>query len=111
MKSILFVALVTAVFWSCTATKSTAPSQADVETVSARFPGYSLVQLQEGKLLYESHCGTCHDLKDPKSKDESGWYRIVPVMSARVNGKTPGALNEDKEQLIVRYLITMSERK
>lgn len=92
-----------------TETTSSTPSQADVDRVADKFPGYSVDQMSEGKSLYETHCGTCHALKKPSSETESEWRRIVPVMVKKVN-KNGMVLDASKEDQILKYVVTMSKK-
>lgn len=92
-----------------TETTATAPTQADVDRVADKFPGYTVAQMTEGKSLYETHCGTCHALKKPSSETESEWRRIVPWMAKKVN-KNSMVLDAAKEDQILKYLVTMSKK-
>lgn len=90
--------------------KSAAPSQANVDAVADKFPGYTLVDLTKGKELYESNCQTCHKLAKPGSESESAWNHIVPEMVQKTNRKAgKDVLDAEGEKLILRYLITMSK--
>lgn len=93
----------------CFAAKKSLPTQADADRGAAKFPGYTLAELNEGKALYESNCGTCHALKKPSSESEAEWRRIVPIMVGKVN-KNKQVLNDHSQDLILRYVITMSKR-
>lgn len=103
------VVLASVVLAGCFAAKKSIPTQADADRGAAKFPGYSLAELNEGKTLYETNCGTCHGLKKPTSEPESEWRRIVPIMVKKVN-KDKLVLNARSEDLILRYVVTMSKR-
>lgn len=105
----LTVILAAVVLTGCFTAKKIAPSQTDVDRMAAKFPGYTLAELNEGKGLYEANCGTCHALKKPTSEPESEWRRIVPDMVQKVN-KNGMVLDNTKEERILKYLITMSGR-
>lgn len=83
------------------------PTQADVDRVQDKFPGYTLSQLNDGKLLYEMNCALCHDLMNPASEPENEWRRIVPDMVIKANRKNGNTLDAEGEELILRYVITM----
>lgn len=83
------------------------PSQADVDRVKDKFPGYTLSQLNEGKVLYENNCALCHDLVEPIHESEEGWRRIVPEMVVKANKKNGNTLDPSGEEKILRYVITM----
>ena len=83
------------------------PDQSDVDRVQAKFPGYTLDDLNKGKSLYEGYCAICHELKAPASESESEWRKIVPPMVKKANGKTNNAIDAKGEEQILRYVITM----
>lgn len=84
---------------SATAGKLTA---ADAERGAQKFPGYTLIQLEEGKRLNDEHCGRCHRLHTPVSHAEAAWQKIVPRMAKKAR------LDEQSGELILKYLVTMS---
>ncbi|HET7003222.1 MAG TPA: hypothetical protein VFI33_17990 [Puia sp.] len=103
--------LVLILFMSITACsiKLAAPEQSDVDRVIAKYPGYDLAQLNEGKALFQQTCNRCHPLKNPKSRDETKWNHIVPVMIKRLNTKEgKEVIDSDQQEKILRYLVTMS---
>ncbi len=115
MKKRAIIALTTIVLAGCFSSKKTtsdkksasSPTQEDVNRVASKFPGYTLTELNEGKALYETQCGECHALYRPTNKTEAEWQRIVPVMVKKINSKGM-VLNNEKQDKILRYLITMS---
>lgn len=110
MKKLFLLIAGSALIASCTMSKSAAPSQANVDAVADKFPGYTLADLMKGKDLYESNCQTCHKLAKPNSESESAWNHIVPEMVQKTNRKAgKDVLDAEGENLILRYLITMSK--
>jgi cytochrome c5 len=110
MKKLFFLIAITGLIASCTMSKSAAPSQANVDAVADKFPGYTLADLTKGKELYDSNCQTCHKLAKPNSESESAWNHIVPEMVQKTNRKAgKDVLDAEGEKLILRYLITMSK--
>jgi cytochrome c5 len=110
MKNFFFIIAGAALIASCTMSKSATPSQANVDAVADKFPGYTLADLTKGKQLYEENCQTCHKLSDPKSETENEWNHIVPEMVQKTNYKAgKDVLDAEDEKLILRYLITMSK--
>lgn len=110
MKKSVFIAAF--IFVGCVTTKAVVtpnPSQGDVDRVQSKFPGYTLAELNEGKTLFEKHCDICHALQPPASQTEEKWRKIVPDMSDKVNRKEGNVLDEKAEDLILKYLITMSD--
>lgn len=111
MKRIIVIAT-TIVFAGCATVKLATPTQQDVERVSAKYPGYSLTDLDHGKMLFEQHCSDCHRLKDPTKRSEEQWESIVPKMVKNVNKKEgANTLSADDQQAILKYLVTMSGAK
>ena len=107
MKKSFYLFLIIA-FTACSV-KLIPPSQSDVDRVSAKYPGYTLAELNDGKSLFEQTCNKCHRLKNPSSRNEDKWKKIVPKMIAKLNKKEGEEVIDDKQQeSILRYLITMS---
>lgn len=94
---------------ACGASKMVVPTQGDADRMSSKFEGgYTLADLEKGKVLYENNCGICHTLHAANSRVEAAWNQIVPNMVAKVNKKSgKEALNAADEELIRRYLVTM----
>lgn len=108
MKKIILISLALYAIGCSTSKKTVSvPLQADVDRVQEKFPGYSLAELNEGKLLYENHCGTCHGLKPLNSQTEQGWRDIVPPMVRKANKKEGNVLDARGEDLILKYVIAM----
>jgi hypothetical protein len=111
MKKTSLILSVTLIIAGCSA-KLIMPSQADSDRMSTKYPGYSLVELNEGKTLYETNCGNCHGLKKPSAHTEQQWSGIVPDMVRKVNKKAgKELLNRSNEESILRYVVTMSTAK
>lgn len=107
--AILFIA-------SCTVKKvptaAIVESAKKVEAVSSfksNIPGYTLVDFERGKTIYESKCGSCHPLKSPYAQTAAGWQNWVPKMVVMVNQNAGiPVLNGSAQQDIYNYLITAS---
>ena len=110
LRNFILLALIT--FLTACSVKLLTPKQSDVDRVSDKFPGYSLMELKEGKEMFKDNCSKCHRLKDPQSKTEAEWREIVPKMVARAQKKSI-TITEKEQDAILKYLITMStaERK
>ncbi len=111
---VLLVVACTAILVACGTAKNSSgakvesmPSQADVERVKDKFPGYTLTDLNDGKKLFEANCALCHGLKKPASRTEEEWKTIVPRMVKKVNAKNGNTLDASGEEKILRYVITM----
>lgn len=93
---------------ACTV-KLMVPAQPDVDRVSAKYPGYSLADLNSGKALFETTCSRCHRLKNPTSRNEEKWDKIVPKMIAKLNKKAgKEVIDAGQQESILKYLVTMS---
>ena len=86
-------------------------SQTDVDRGALVFADLNIQQLNEGKVIYEQYCGSCHSLKRPASESERGWRHHVPEMVQLTNEKAgKEEIDAAKQELILRYLITMSSK-
>ncbi|MBI1223064.1 MAG: hypothetical protein GC180_10715 [Bacteroidetes bacterium] len=107
MKKTAAVLFVAGLLVACSP-KFMTPMQTDVDRMTAKFPGYTLADLQKGMSLYQSKCGACHDPKAPRSRDEAGWREIVPHMVEKSNKKGK-PISPEEADLILRYVITMGK--
>jgi hypothetical protein len=104
---IIFVLFLITIFTACSV-KLMVPAQSDVDRVSGKYPGYSLAELNADKALYESTCSRCHRLKNPTSRSEAKWDKIVPRMIVRLNKKEGREVIDARQQeSILKYLVTM----
>jgi cytochrome c5 len=105
-KTLFFLSLVS--LTACSVTLVT-PTQADVDRVSSKYPGYSLAELNEGKTMFQHTCNRCHKLKNPASRNETKWNKIVPKMINKLNNKEGKTVVDEKQQeLILKYIVTMN---
>lgn len=94
-----------------TSADNSAPSQADVDRVQAKYAGYTLAELTEGKALYEKNCVNCHKLYAPKSQSEAGWRKEVPPMVKKANKKAGSeVITAASQEKILRYVVTMATK-
>lgn len=77
------------------------PSAADAARGGAMFPELTLAQLQQGRQLYVSRCGSCHVLKRPGDVPSDHWQAEVTKMRTKNGVK----LSDQEAQAIVRYLV------
>jgi cytochrome c5 len=103
-KAILLAGIIAVV--SCTATKTIAPTQADVDAAQVSFPGATMADLTKGKALYEENCGLCHTLHAPAAFAVEAWHSIVPGMVQQVN-QNQMKIDANGERLILMYVTTM----
>jgi len=107
MKRSILISIV--VLLSACSVKLITPTQSDVDRVSGKYKGYSLIDLNGGFALYEQKCGQCHKLKDPTSQTEDEWVNIVPDMAQKAASDQDAIkINSNDQDLILKYLVTMS---
>lgn len=90
----------------------TAPTQADADRGAKKFPGLTMTELAEGQNLFKAKCSQCHGLKNPTSRTEEQWRKVVPKMA----GKAERKANKEKidaaaQEKILKYLITTTLAK
>ena len=100
-KSITLVACI--LLLAACASKKTTISLTDLDATraAAKYPGASLASLQNGKLLYEENCGSCHGLKNPTAYNEEQWGKHVKRMAPKAK------IDKPTEDLILQYVVTM----
>lgn len=102
------LALLLSVLVACSA-KLAIPTQADADKGAAKFPGYTLSDMNAGKSAFEVNCGKCHGLKKPSSRTEDQWKETVPRMVKKANKKEE-KINAKTQEDILRYLIVMAKQ-
>ena len=104
--TLFFLALLS--LTACSVTLVT-PTQADVDRVSSKYPGYTLAELNDGKTLFQHTCNRCHKLKNPASRNETKWNKLVPKMINKLNSKEgKKVVDENQQELILKYIVTMN---
>lgn len=58
----------------------------------------------EGKTIYKTKCGQCHDLKDPQSYDAPKWVKIVDWMAPKAK------LDATQKANVLAYVSLYSKR-
>ena len=76
------------------------PTAADASRGTAHFPDLTLAELEQGRSLYVSRCGSCHTLKRPAELAPQQWDQEVREMREKNGVK----LSDAEAQAIVRYL-------
>jgi mono/diheme cytochrome c family protein len=100
VKRLLCAALVAAALAACGGSAIPEPTTADASRGSAHFPDLTLSELQHGRTLYLSRCGSCHTLKRPAELSAAQWQTEVSEMRDKNGVK----LSDAEAQAIVRYL-------
>ena len=101
MKALHFAAsLLLVALSACGSSAVPEPTAADASRSSAHFPGITLSELEQGRHLYMSRCGSCHALKRPSELQPEQWQAEVGEMREKNGVK----LSETEAQAIVRYL-------
>jgi mono/diheme cytochrome c family protein len=77
---------------------------ADVAVAQKQRVGATLDDLEQGRSLYLSRCGGCHQVVDPKSVAPSKWRHEVEEMRERAK------LDTQDVDSIVLYLVTIASR-
>ena len=77
MKKALFISFIL-ILAVCSSAKVTSFSQSNESKVTSNNSENTMSGLDQGKSLFEKHCGTCHALKDPSKYTETEWNIIVP---------------------------------
>jgi hypothetical protein len=94
---------------SCSA-KLLRPTQSDADRGAAKFPGLTVTELNEGRAMFKHKCTQCHPAKNPSSREEDEWRKIVPQMAAKaMKKKNKKKISDADQEIILKYLITMSE--
>jgi mono/diheme cytochrome c family protein len=75
----------------------------DAIAASARWPGTTVADLQQGQRKYADHCSTCHALYRPEAFPAQKWQGFVAEMVVRAK------LGPDDVRDIVRYLVTAAD--
>jgi cytochrome c5 len=94
------VLLAAAALGACGGSAVPEPTVADASRGSAHFPDLTLSELQHGRTLYVSRCGSCHSLKRPAELPPEQWQKEVSDMRDKNGVK----LSDAEAQAIVRYL-------
>lgn len=93
-----------AVLFGCVSTPYPHPVQADLAVAQKQRAGVTLQDLEQGRSLYLSRCGSCHQVIDPKSVAPSKWPHEVEEMRERAKLDT-----QDVDQIVL-YLVTVASR-
>ena len=83
------------------------PNAADLARSRGRLDSVStLSDLEEGRELYRSRCGSCHALRDPMSLQPESWIEQVRDMREKKGVR----LSPDEARRITSYLVSISSR-
>ena len=116
MKKIILAVVLVSFAVACGTNKNTGSNQIVkreytaedyVVNMSQKYPDYTITQFNDGKNLYEMHCGKCHDLAKPTDYSEERWTKIVPGMTKAVN-KNGVLINEQQQEMVLRYLVSVT---
>ena len=94
--------VVAALLAGCGASPIPRPTAADATRASVHFPDVTLSELEHGRTLYVSRCGSCHILKRPSELAPDRWQGEVSEMREKNGVK----LSDVEARAIVRYLTT-----
>ena len=82
------------------------PNAADAARLRGKGAELGLQDLELGRALYSSRCGSCHALRDPASERPEAWGGEVHEMRAKKGVR----LSDDEEERITAYLVSISSR-
>ena len=94
------VVLCAALLAACGGSAIPEPSASDASRGAAHFPDVTLAELEHGRSLYVSRCGSCHVLKRPMELPAERWEGEVAEMRSKHGVK----LSDAEAQAIARYL-------
>jgi mono/diheme cytochrome c family protein len=80
------------------------PTDTDVLRAASQRPETTLADLERGRTLYVSRCGSCHQPYPPDRLVATAWPAQVDKMARRAQ------LGRDERDLISRYLVALSRR-
>lgn len=60
---------------------------------------YTEAQLAQGKTIFTSHCGRCHQLFQPEEKTVAKWNAVLPSMIKKAK------LSDDEGALVRAYVM------
>ncbi len=106
------VSIVLLFLFACAGSKPIITSQADADRGAQKYPGYTFEDLNKGKALFESNCGTCHGLKKPSSRNEVKWAKVLKEMVPKANKRAgKEVIGEVEKELMLKFLVTMGANK
>jgi cytochrome c5 len=82
------------------------PLAADAARLGGSLAGTSVHELELGRTLYSSRCGSCHALRDPASEMPEAWRAEVHEMRSKKGVR----ISDDEERRITAYLVSISSR-
>lgn len=87
---------------SCSGTKKISKT----EEVKQDVPVVNNSNLELGKSIYESKCGSCHALKQVNQYDAESWKSIVPNMVGKTNKKANTiAIDSSGQAALLQYVL------
>jgi cytochrome c5 len=95
-----WAALLATALAACGGSSLPRPTAADASRGAAHFPDLTLAELEQGRSLYVSRCGSCHSLKPPSELAPQQWDQEVTEMREKNGVK----LSDAEARAIVRYL-------
>lgn len=78
------------------------PQPTDVGAAQVRWPGTTQADLERGRSVYVSRCGSCHFLHRPSELAPGRWPGVVAKMAPRAK-LSPGESTD-----VVRYLVVLA---
>ena len=97
MKKILVILCLSFVVFACShkTTSTVTKTESAVKTESATVTN---MQYEEGKMVYETKCGTCHKLKNPARGNRTQWTKWIDRMAPKAK------LTEAEKMQVTAYV-------
>ena len=97
MKKILVILCLSFVVFACShkTTSTVTKTESAIKTESA---SVSHAQYEEGRMVYEAKCGTCHKLKNPTRGNMTQWTKWIDRMAPKAK------LTETEKMQVTAYV-------
>lgn len=79
------------------------------ENFKTSVPNFTYVEFEKGKMLYQTKCNKCHELKSIDSESAEGWNKEVTEMVVKHNRKFDDKIDLAGESLIKGYVLSALE--
>jgi len=65
--------------------------------------------MDKGRALYQAKCTQCHAAKNPASKSEEQWRKIIPIMADKAKSRGKKEINAEDQGIILAYLAAVGK--
>lgn len=106
-KTFLILSLALGLVYCKTKKESVKPAPAGAKTpidiAVVKWPNTAQSELDEGKLIYETKCNTCHGLKKIVTRSEKNWIHEIDDMSPKAK------LTAEEKLKLTKYILSYRE--